>query len=335
MYSGWYRAIAQFGYGDVQRTAFFPLYPLLIHLGMLVASGQALLVALVLSNLAALAAFIGVALLAAGEGGPAVGLTSVRIFAAYPLAFFLAAPYSESLFVAFAVLTLYFARRGRWFPAAACAFFATLAHLTGVVLILPITWEFTRQHGWWRAGGIRAQLRDARGLGALLAVLMATPVAVLSYMAYLGVRLGNPTAFLDAEHQYWYHTTVPPWQSLAVAAQHFAAAPHGSPAQARMLVDYAPLALFALLTLVAIRWQPVSFTLYMLGLLYLCIASPILGLPDIYISVGRYLLAALPIFVLLGRWSVKRPRLDMLLLSTGFFAQAILCAAFLAGLWII
>ncbi len=126
-----------------------------------------------------------------------------------------------------------------------------------------------------------------------------------------------------------------PWQSLRMAAQAFRTAALGSYDQMRMLVDYAPLALFALLTLVAMRRQPVSFTLYMLGLLYVCIASPITSLQDVYASVGRYLLAAMPIFVLLARWSARRPWLEMLLLSTGFMTQALLLSAYLAGRWII
>jgi hypothetical protein len=154
-------------------------------------------------------------------------------------------------------------------------------------------------------------------------------------MAYLGVRFGHPKIFLYAEQHFWNHQAMLPWQSLRMAAHTFRTAAPGSNDQMHLLVDYAPLALFALLTLFAVRRQPVSFTLYMLGLLYVCTASPIPSQQDVYASVGRYLLAAAPIFVLLACWSARRPWLETLLLGSGFMTQALLLAAYLAGQWII
>jgi hypothetical protein len=333
--SEWYLPIAQRGYWSATQTAFFPLYPLLVHILIVLASGHVLVAGLLVSNLAALAAFIGLALLTVGEAGFDAAPHGVRIFAAYPLAFFLAAPYSDSLFVALAVFSLFCARRGHWGWAAVCACLASLTHLTAVVLIVPLAWEFVRQHDWWRGDGWRAQWRDPRGLAQLAALLGAAPAGILTYMAYLNARFGKPTTFLSAEHHFWDHQPMLPWQSLRLAAHTFRTAAPGSYDQMRMLVDYAPLALFALLTLCTVRRQPVSFTLYMLGLLYVCIASPIPVLQDVYASVGRYLLAAVPIFVLLARWSARRPWLETLLLGTGFMTQALLLAAYLAGRWII
>jgi hypothetical protein len=64
----------------------------------------------------------------------------------------------------------------------------------------------------------------------------------------------------------------------------------------------------------------VAYTLYMLALTYLVIASPItLGSPDLLMSAERYMLAAAPMFLLLGRWMGHRPWLDMLLVSGGLF----------------
>ncbi len=128
--SDWYLTIAQDGYWSAMPTAFFPLYPLLVHIPIVLANGHVLVTGLLISNLAALAAFIGLALLTAGEVGFDVAPTAVRLFVAYPLAFFLAAPYSESLFVALAVFSLLCARRGHWLWSAVCAFLASLTHLT-------------------------------------------------------------------------------------------------------------------------------------------------------------------------------------------------------------
>jgi len=72
----------------------------------------------------------------------------------------------------------------------------------------------------------------------------------------------------------------------------------------------------------------------MIGLLALCMMSPIAIAQDVYISAGRYLLAAAPLFLLLGQWS-RRPWLDTLLVSAGFLVQGALAVQFLSGYWII
>ena len=96
--AGWFADIAQHGYASPESAAFFPLYPGLIHLGIsITGSRYVIAVALVISNLAALVGFVGVALLTAREDEPAAAPAAVRALAAYPLAFFLAAPYSDAL----------------------------------------------------------------------------------------------------------------------------------------------------------------------------------------------------------------------------------------------
>src|SRR5947207_2884234 len=55
--------------------------------------------------------------------------------------------------------------------------------------------------------------------------------------------------------------------------------------------------LFAALTVIAVRRQPLSFTLFMVGLLYLSVASPITTGPYYLQSAGRFLLAAVPGFL--------------------------------------
>ena len=147
----------------ISRRVFFPLYPLLIHLVGMALGGHYLLSALLISNLGARRVYIGLALLAAHEFGSArTPSYAVTMLAAYPLVFFLAAPYSEGLFIALAAFALYGARTSRWRVAAACAFFAALTRPTGIILLAPLVWEYGRQRGWWanwrNAGSWRARL---------------------------------------------------------------------------------------------------------------------------------------------------------------------------------
>jgi hypothetical protein len=85
------------------------------------------------------------------------------------------------------------------------------------------------------------------------------------------------------------------------------------------------------LTVVGARKLPFAFTLYMVGLLYLCVSAPLIGNPDAYGSAGRYLLVAVPLFLLLARWSARRPWLETFLLCAGFILQAVFLASYLTG----
>src|SRR5262249_36020123 len=69
--ANWYLLIAQDGYTWPGDIVFFPLYPLLIFAGERFAgAGHGLLVALAISNIAALVAFLGLAKLAADDQRP-------------------------------------------------------------------------------------------------------------------------------------------------------------------------------------------------------------------------------------------------------------------------
>jgi hypothetical protein len=354
----WYVQIAQSGYFSEQSTAFFPLYLLLVHGVGALLGGRYLAAALIVSNLGTLGAFIGLALLAAHEFGSArTASYAVMALAAYPLAFFLAAPYTEGPFIALAAFALYGARTGRMRMAATCAFFAALTRLIGVILLAPLLWEYGRTHGWWadwrspelwrarmrRVFGPREwNWRGNSGVFDALLIVGAVPAALALYMLFLGARFGDPLLFLHAEQRYWGHAAPGAPATPGVPASSGTAAPAGpfgilapSYQQARSLVDLAPLAIFLVLTIILARRQPIIYTLYMVGLLALIFASPRPDRLGYFVSAGRYLCAALPIFFWLGRWSETRPWLFMLLTSAGFLLQATLASVFLSGGWLV
>jgi hypothetical protein len=159
------------------------------------------------------------------------------------------------------------------------------------------------------------------------------------YMTYLQVRFGHPLIFWYAENWYWHHENKPIWWTITVAIQQFLATPAWTYWQARQLVDLVPVLLLMVLTVLTIRRMPFAFTLYMLGLLYLATASPIMAsyypIGHLLISAGRYLGASIPIFLLLGKWTERRPWLDLLIVSGGFMLQAVFLASFLIGGWLV
>jgi hypothetical protein len=336
----WYLNISRYGYwsptlATVARdhgqmpTAFFPLYPLLIAIVTLfVGASHRLAAAVIISNLGALAGFIGLGLFAAREEGQAASVRTIRLVAAYPMAFFLAAAYTEGIFLAFAVFCLYFLRRGSWYAAAICAFFATLTRFTGIVLLLPMVWEYGSVHGWWhRSFWEEEQWRLwllPKPLREAASVVLSVPVGLGIYMLYLGFRFGNPLSFMQAEKTGWLRTSMPLWQSVPLALRGFFTTPAWTYQQALILLDLVPLVAFSAITLLMARRQPVSFTLYMCGLLALIVISPITWSPDTYASAGRFLIPAAPVFLLLARWSFRRPGLDLFLVGCFLLQGALL-----------
>ncbi len=354
--AGFFLALARYGYYSPIPTVYYPMYPLLIHVVAGLLRINILIAALIISNLGSLAAFIGLGILALQENETKLAApNAVRVAASFPLAFFLAAPYSEGIFLALAVWTLVYMRRGAWYRTAACAFAAGWTRPTAVILILPLAWEYCRQHGWltwagkhwrvwrWQPQTLPQRLQRAWSLRTYLAVILqalivveAVPLAFALYALYCKVQFGSSWVFIQNEQIYWLHRPMFPWEALDVAWKVYTSQPIGSYNQMHSLVDLIPLAFFALLTLFTIRRTPFCFTLYMLGLLQLCITAPVMNgnYPFVLMSTGRFLVVAIPIFLLLGRWIERHQWLDMLLVSGGFMLQAIFTAIYLQGGWV-
>jgi len=344
--ASWYLLISMRGY-DVftnSATTWFPMYPLQIHLLTLVFGQGALLpAALLLSNLASLAAFIGLGLLAAheeprreeSESAPA---RLIKVTAAYPFAFFLFAPFTESFFLACVIFSFLFARRGHWGWAAACAFLAGLTRPTAFALAPALAWEYGRQHGiWqsasWRHGAWRSR-HWLRTLAGGLGVTAAVPLGLGSYLLFLQLRYGSWLTPFIAEGRYHGHENWPVWQTLAELVRRFFSPPAWSPDVALLYIVGGLLILFLVITLLNIHRLPLFYTLYMLATLYLVLVTPIPHRTELLPSAGRYLLVSVPVFLLVSRWIDRRPALEMLIVGGGFMLQALFTVFFLHGAWI-
>jgi hypothetical protein len=335
----WYLQISRLGYSTEQASAFFPLYPLLIAaLTALVGEAGRAAVAMVISNLAALLAFVGVGLLAAHElRDRAAAARTVLVAAAYPLALFLAAPYTDALFLAAAAFTLLFARQGRWRWAGLAALLGALTRPTGAILILPLVFEFGRQQGWSEWFWTRPLQRprpSVRTLMDAVCALGSVPVAFLFYMSFLAARFGDPLIFIKVQERYWIRKTLPPWETARVVAVHLVSDPTFGFWQALLVMDLGLLLLFIGLTIWMARRQPVSFTLFMAGLLVLCVASPNLSNLNPLSSASRFLTAGIPVFIGLATLIRDRPWLELLVVGGGFALQAVFITLYLSGGWL-
>jgi hypothetical protein len=303
--SDFFLRIAQHGYND-SSAAFAPLYPALVAVLGRAFFGHYIVAGLVVSLLCCLGSFLLLYRLAEGRLGPDGAARSVLYLAVFPMALFLHAVYSESLFLLLALAAFALAERGRFAGAGVVAGLAILARVAGLAL-LPALAVLAWRH--------RERIR------ALGKLALALPVAAI-YPLVLWQQVGDPFAFSDAQDRWHRHLSrAGPlgglWHGLTSAwhgLEQFVVG-HGTNvsgtnpmhAAAENVQAFAFLVLFIVLTIVA--WRR-------LGAAYGVFAAVSLAIPLSYpssrwplLSLPRFGLVIFPLFLALAALTADRPRL--------------------------
>lgn len=290
----WYLDLATRGYLDLQdgRSGFVfpPLYPLLVR-GVTALLGSPLASALLVSN----AALLGLLLLLHRltwelSGDRAAALRAVLYLCLFPSAFVLGAPYTESLFLLLAVGAFLAARHGRWDWASAAALLACATRVVGVLLVPSLLWLCWRQRDW-------------RGAGLVL----LAPLGLLSYAAWQWGATGDAFAFVEGQAGWGRGGG----NLLTAMAGSTGAVLGGGYFPGQVVLDI-PLNLLCLvLGLVgsAAVWRRFGGPYGLFCLLAVAVPASTGSM----MSLNRHVLAAFPLFMLLGEWGA-RPWLDRCLL---------------------
>ena len=207
--TAWFILIAHSGYGIAPETvAFAPLYPLLIRgLAPLVAMDY-LAAALIISNLACIAALTALHLLIHLDFSQRTADLSVVLLIGFPAAFFLVAGYAESLFLAFAIGAWLAVRNERYVLAGILGLLASLSRSQGWVLGLVFGLVLLLKH--WRLEEKRLFLpRIIPGLPAIAGPFLGELVYLVS-MDVLGY--GNVAAIFQGA--YWNVRIQAPWVTI-------------------------------------------------------------------------------------------------------------------------
>jgi hypothetical protein len=315
-----YVAIASHGYRSSGDAVFFPLYPLLsAAVGAFTGS------AVIGGALVSLAGFaIALALLhrltAAELGRPAAD-TTVLLLSFAPLSLFFTAIYTEGLFLALSVGSLYAARRGRGVTAGGLAALAAVTRVSGVLLVIPVAMMLRSAHGTYRR-------RD-------LASLLSIPAALGCYLGYLGIRGYGALAPFTGQAGAHGHRFAGPltaivssWQSAAAGLGSILSGterfysptligPLSIAGQSILLASVMVIALWALV--MCLRRLPAAFGVYSALALVICVSSPVSGQP--LLSLDRYALTIFPLWMAAGaRLSESRMQRVVLVLSAGALA---------------
>lgn len=291
-----YVALARFGYSEANPSdgdglGFLPLYSLLMR-GLVRISGAdrtdaAYAVAgIVIANICFL---IAAGLLAKLSGRILSGHTAVypvMLLCLMPYSFFLNAAYSESLFLVFVLAALLLALDGRWLPAGLAGALASLTRLAGLALAPALLW------GAWNDG--------VRGWRLLVTGLLPLG-GFATYSGYTALWHDDPLAYFTAQ-AHWGGWTDHVRFYAELFVQHPKQALTGDP---RHLVIVFNLSLgIVFLALLPLVWKRLPPAIAMFT-----VATVVSHLIVTWVSLGRYLLPAIGVYLVLGaivaspRWS--------------------------------
>ncbi len=316
----WYTGIALHGYhwtlDGKPALAFFPVYPLAIHVGV-EAGIPAIAGALIIANAAALAALIYIRLLIKEVWGPDVAGRALWLFVLFPTAFFTFAPYTEALFILCAAATLYHAGRGQSLAAGMWFAAALGTRSTGVILIPPLLMSIA-----WTG---------RRRFILTFAPVLATVATYLVYLAWN--RL--PLSHLLTAQKYWHRSPTFPWEGFVTSgyflAHHFSLNA-GWTAENALQLGTTVLCLGA--TVAAWRSLPPLHVVYCAGFWVLVLCTPEWrdGYFAPFSSVDRFVLCLFP---LVG-WVASKipPRQFAFWLTASAAVMAGAAAVHLSGGWV-
>jgi hypothetical protein len=287
-----YIGIATNGYSGTE-PAFFPLYPLLIWiLGGL--TGNHLIAGLMISNAASFFALLYLYKLVEHEFNRHVAHRSVFYVSIFPTAIFFSAVYTESLFLFLSVASFYYIRERRWLLAGAFGYLAALTRVEGVLLTVPfaIEWGIAlyESRGDWFKWPLDTAVKPLAGI-------VAIPLGLASYMAYLWVLVGDPLYFSHVQ-AHWGRHLAAPWVSVTDAIRLIVGNTLPQTIANQLLeVTFTVLMLAALV--IGFRRLRASYIAYMAVSILIPLSTSSL------MSTPRFALVLFPMFALFGVWGAK------------------------------
>ena len=192
-----YLRIAETGYDRGTKTsAFYPLWPLMLRATAPLFGGSFHVTAIVLANLLAVLACLLLHGVIARKLGGGVALRSVFLLLAFPGAFFLGLPYSESLFLTLIALFFWALDRDR-LPVAACAaMLLPMCRPTGILILIPLAVHF----------GLR--LRRERIWRPTYLWTAAPVVGFCGYLGLMTLMAGDPFEGFAAQSRFFIASSV-------------------------------------------------------------------------------------------------------------------------------
>jgi Mannosyltransferase (PIG-V) len=366
--ASWYEVIARYGYRPdlgpftSSRTAFFPLYPLGLH--VVSWAGVAPVLAGVLVSVVALSlSLYGIHRLTTLElsrlrpsaiprpAGADAARLAVLITAFAPMAFYFSAVYSESLYLALSVGVFWCARQGRWAAVGMLGALAGATRSAGVVLLLPalILYLYGPREDRPPDFPTARRGRPRYRLRANVLWLALMPAGLGLYMAYLAASGGHALMPFHAQDVWGRHFAGPylgAWDGVKAAFEgarqllsfqrHHVYFPSagGSPfvdaGHNLMLLAFLLAAVTALVGV--LRTLPLAYGVYIFAALALPLSYPVSSQP--LMSLPRFLVVLFPLSMWLAGWLAAHPRAQRPALAVSALLMAFFVAQFATWHWV-
>ncbi|WP_128382434.1 mannosyltransferase family protein [Streptomyces cavernae] len=323
-----YRRIAEYGYFDAlpgvdpasdNRVAFFPGFPLVLRAVHTVVPNwtvAGLLISLTCGAVAVVA-LARIAGIGHPDGGDRAGQRAAGFLLLSPAAVFLAAGYTESLFLAFALPAWLAAKNRRWPLAGLLAALATTTRVSGLFLAAAIAVEFLVAHNH------RGARRDWRSF--LWCALPAVPA--LAFAHYVHARTDDWMAWKHAQERGWkrdFHTPAEAfrntWQN---AFGHHQTTGFAWGFQLELVAMATGVLLLAWL-LIGRRWPEAVF---------IALSLWALGTSYWYLSIPRATLLWWPLWTGLAHWSLRRRWVKEAYACVVAPLMVVLVVTFASGRW--
>jgi hypothetical protein len=309
-----FQRLAHDGYSaaDKFKAWFYPLYPWTVKVAALI-TGDLLVAAFVVSAVASLFAAILLRRLVEGDHSADIARRAVWFFLIFPTAYVLHIGYSESLFLALTIGSIFAARKERWWLAGTLGAFSWMTRANGIVLLPTLVVEAVHQ---WLTG------KRWRWQWLWIGIV---PLGFVVYL-FLNRRVsGDPFAFLKMRGELFHMSFSWPWVGIQSAIGNL----RRSPNQAEILGGQE--LFFTILGLVCaiaswIKLRPSYATWISANWLLLASVTFIESMP-------RYALAMFPIFILFARLSESRFWSGLITVWSILFL-AIFSSLFLRGWWV-
>jgi hypothetical protein len=316
-----YIDIAMHGYTRAAATAFFPLWPLLLHSLGFLAGGSVTryyLLGIILANILFYLALVILYLLSYELFDHAVAEKALLYLAFAPFALFFFIGYTEALFLLLCLATFLFLQRGskysgwrNWLLAGICGFLASLTRSQGFLLVLPYVIVFASRY--ILAG--KLYLTSWREKILSLAPIVLMPAGVGVYMLYLWHTKGDPFLFSQVESKDWGRTSSFPWVGIYYAVKALFV-----PTTLQALNAINLVSVIVPLIILAIGWRriPVHYSLFALLLIVFTLCYP-LGTANALTSIPRYMLVVFPATIIAASWKNRKLETLFIILSLSIF----------------
>ena len=314
--AGYYLSIAQYGYagrtvGHGQAPggiAFAPLYPTGIRLVHAVTFLNWEASAEFLSAIALFVSLVALHRLAVTHGGGDVGAASAMMLLAFPTAFFLLAPYPESLCLALVTLALLCAESDRWLLAGLLAAASSMTKYYLVIVAVALCFELWRKRSTTRTDGEGPRLVDT--LGRYLKVALPTVVVFAAWMIYQQAHVGDPLAFAHAQAAHWDRHLAFPWTLAHRTVSDLIHLRFLDTSTASVTEFFDTVTILLLGGAAVFTYLRINRTLGVLLGLGFCVFT----FQALLSSVTREVLVFAPLFLALGTWTANRRWLERMLL---------------------